>query len=92
MLIANTQNQPGSATVTVLLPSAATATPVTVTLPPNSRTTVPIVSGSGYSDFGVLVESTGASPVDIVVESAVYRTVDGVLWSAGANALAMPLP
>jgi hypothetical protein len=29
--------------------------------------------------------------VPLVVESAVYRTTDGVIWSAGSNALATPV-
>jgi hypothetical protein len=93
VLIANTQDQAGSATVTVLpTGSNGPPAPLIVALPPNSRTTVPVVPAPGTFEFGVLVESTGASPVDIVVESSVYRTVDGVLWSAGSNALATPLP
>ena len=42
--------------------------------------------------FGVLVESIGASPVPIVVEGAFYWTIDGVLWAAGSNLVATPIP
>jgi hypothetical protein len=42
--------------------------------------------------FPVVVESIGAAPVPIVVERATYLTVNGVLWAAGANALATPVP
>jgi hypothetical protein len=59
-------------------------------LPANSRTTVPISSVAGT--FGVLVSSTGGAPVNLVVESAVYRSTGGVTWSAGSNALATPVP
>ncbi len=59
-------------------------------LPANSRTTVPITSLDGT--FGVRVASTGGAPVPLVVESAVYRTTGGVIWSAGSNALATPVP
>ena len=31
-------------------------------------------------------------PVQLVVESSVYRSADGVTWSAGSNALATPVP
>ena len=93
VLVANTENQAGSATVTVLPPPGQGPPQLlTISLPANSRTTIPIVAPLGMMEFGVLVESTGASPVDVVVETAVYRSVDGVLWSAGANALATPLP
>jgi hypothetical protein len=41
----------------------------------------------------VLVTSSGASPVQLVVESAVYRSLGGgPLWSSGSNALATPVP
>jgi hypothetical protein len=62
---------------------------MTIALPANSRTTVPINGGEA---FGVLVSSSGASPVQLVVESALYRSADGVLWSSGSNALATPIP
>jgi len=95
ILIANTENRAGSATIT-LLPDVANTSPPpppfipTVPLPPNSRTTVPFALGGRY---GVLVESAGASPVQIVVESSVYRTPAGTpLWSAGSNALAAAVP
>ena len=41
--------------------------------------------------FGVRVVSTGGAPVPLVVESAVYRSAGGVIWSAGSNALATPV-
>jgi hypothetical protein len=94
VLIANTANRAGEATIT-LLPDVTSLVPppppadVVLPLPANSRTTVPVTLASRY---GVRVRSTGASPVPIVVESAVYRSADGVVWSAGANALATPVP
>jgi len=92
VLIANTLNQIGEATVAVLPDSSfagAVPGPVTVALPPNSRTTVPVTSLTG--SFGVRITSSGASPVPLVVESAVYRSAGGVLWSAGSNSLATPV-
>jgi hypothetical protein len=92
ILIANTENRAGQARVT-LLPSVPTnqppPSPTVITLPANSRTTVPAAAISGT--YGALVASIGASPVQIVVESAVYRTSGGVIWSAGSNALATPV-
>jgi hypothetical protein len=94
VLIANTSNTAGEATVTVLPGRDFTGTaptPAVIPLPPNSRTTVPMTSINGT--FGVLVQSTGGSPVPLVVESAVYRTPAGSpIWSAGSNALATPVP
>ena len=58
-------------------------------LPPNSRTTIPLALLGG--SFGVRIQSTGPSPVQLVVESAVYRSGGGVIWSAGSNSLATPV-
>jgi hypothetical protein len=93
VLIANTASTAGEATLTVLPDIGFTGpapAPIVVPLPPHSRTTVPIAAVTG--PFGVRVLSTGGSPVPLVVESAVYRSADGVLWSAGSNALATPVP
>jgi hypothetical protein len=92
VLIANTAATAGEATLTVLPDRVLTGTvpaPIVVPLPANSRTTVPITAVDGA--FGVRVVSTGGSPVPLVVESAVYRSADGVLWSAGSNAVATPI-
>ena len=96
VLIANPEDRAGTARLTFLNPAPLPAAPpIDVALPPNSRTTVAVPAGSvpSVSFFGVLVESIGGAPVDLVVESAVYRTSSGgPLWSAGGNALATPLP
>lgn len=94
VLIANTESRAGEATITLLPDVLSTAPPpppgpTVVPLPANSRTTVPVAISGRY---GVLVSSTGASPVELVVESAVYRSVGGVTWAAGSNALATPIP
>jgi hypothetical protein len=91
VLIANTENRTGQATIR-LLPDIASGAPppadLPLSLPPNSRTTVPLSIDGRY---GVRVTSSGAAPVQIVVESAVYRSAGGVLWSAGSNSLATPV-
>jgi len=91
VLIANTENRAGEATLTILPEPGgpAAGAPVVTSLPPNSRTTIPLDLAAGR--FGVRIQSTGAAPVQLVVESAVYRSADGVLWSAGSNALATPV-
>jgi hypothetical protein len=95
VLIANTENRPGTARLTFLYPEGVSAAaPTEIALAANSRTTVPVPGGStpSVSYFGVLVESIGPTPVDLVVESAVYRTLSGgPLWGSGGNALATPL-
>jgi hypothetical protein len=93
VLIANTDNRTGEATLTFLPDVKFTGSvpaPVTVTLPPTSRTTIPISQLAGT--FGALVTSTGPTPVQLVVESAAYRDVGGVTWAAGSNALGTPVP
>ena len=92
VLIANTASSAGEATLTVLPDrdrTDAAPAPIVVALPASSRTTVPITAVEGA--FGVRVVSTGGTPVPLVVESAVYRNAGGVIWSAGANALATPV-
>jgi hypothetical protein len=63
---------------------------------PNSRTTVELGIGSsgapGIRRFGTLIESLGATPVPIVVEGAFYWSPGGVLWAAGSNVVATPMP
>ena len=41
--------------------------------------------------FGALIESVGDSPVELVVERAMYTSTGGVWWSAGSNAVAIRL-
>jgi hypothetical protein len=40
----------------------------------------------------VRVESTGGTPVQLVVERAMYSDAAGQRWAAGTSALATPLP
>jgi hypothetical protein len=39
-----------------------------------------------------IVESTGGTPAQIVVERAMYSNSAGVIWAAGSNSLATRLP
>jgi hypothetical protein len=97
VLIANVSDTPGQARIRVLAPISSAFSDV-VDLPPNSRTTVPLrrfVDPAVLTEsrrFPVVVESLGASPVPIVVERATYATVHGVVWAAGVNAFATPVP
>lgn len=93
ILIANTSNRAGSAIVRLFAEdgTAATATP---NLPANSRFTLDV--GGTFPQlvgkkFGAFVESTGANPVDIVVERAMYTDAAGMSWAGGTDALAMPV-
>ncbi len=93
ILIANTESRVGQATLTILPDrdgGPAVGSPTLTTLSPNSRTTIAFDLLGG--PYGMRVESTGPSPVQLVVESAVYRSSGGVTWTAGSNALATPVP
>jgi hypothetical protein len=96
--IANTSATAGQANVSLLLEDG-TVVEKTIALPANSRTTVsPAIDFASTfpagSDkrFGTIVESIGATPVDIVVERAMYWNSGGVWWAAGTNAVATLLP
>jgi hypothetical protein len=91
VLIANTSSVSGAARVTLMFEDGGAADKV-LTLPPNSRTNVSI--GNDFPTargkrFGVVVESDA---LDLVVERSMYSSSPGVFWSAGAAALATPLP
>jgi hypothetical protein len=90
ILIANTAPTAGSATVTLLVEDAAPVT-LTVPLPAESRVNVP-TSGlfpfGTHANFGALIDSHG---LPIVVERALYTTVNGVTWAAGTAAIGTKL-
>jgi hypothetical protein len=96
VLVANVDNVPALVRVTILPESGE---PIVWEAPnpiaPKSRFNVPIdallfpgVSGR----FAVLVESLGPASAKIVVERALYWDANGVLWGAGAAALATSVP
>jgi hypothetical protein len=98
VLIANTADRAGRATVYVLRDGGAEAFQplTTVDLAPKSRTTVNLrmyqPASTDAAWHGVLIESGGDDPVPIVVERATYGSPGGVFWGRGGNALATPLP
>jgi hypothetical protein len=90
ILLANATPLPGSAKVTLLFEDGATAER-TFALLASSRFNVDV--GAEFPEaagrrFGAIVESLGPSPVDLVVERAMYWNALGVTWAAGTNALA----
>ena len=99
VLIANTSGTAGTVRITLLFdtPTAGGVTPVvlTVDVPPNSRTTVPMndIPGLAGTRFGAIVESIGTAPLaQLVVERAMYWNAGGEIWAAGTNLLATPVP
>ena len=94
ILLANTSTTAGVVRVTLLFEDG-TSQAKTYVLPPSSRTNVavgphfgPAVTGRR---FGAVIESTGTTPAQIVVERAMYSDAGGVNWAAGTNALATKL-
>jgi hypothetical protein len=94
VLIANVTPSPGTARVTLMFEDG-TSLQRDYPLNPNSRTNVAVGPDFGAAvhgrRFGVVVESTGATPAQIVVERAMYSGSTGPQWSAGTNALATRL-
>jgi hypothetical protein len=91
VLLANTENRAGQAVLRIMSPTGfVPSLQRVVNLPPDSRTTVDLTGMPPR--YAVLVTSAGASPVELVVESAVYRHFGGQFWASGANALATPMP
>jgi uncharacterized repeat protein (TIGR01451 family) len=90
VLLANTSDYAGSARVTLLFEDGSTAVK-TFQLPATSRTNVrpaddfPEANGKRY---GVVVESLGDTPAQLVVERSMYSSPNGVVWQAGTNAVA----
>lgn len=92
LLVANTADAAGQATVTLLLDDGTTRRKA-FALAPRSRTNVAV--GREFPDanghrFGAVVESTGAIRLDLVVERASYWDGGGERWGAGTNTLATP--
>lgn len=89
-LIANQEARPGQTQVTVTFDDGTTiARPLE--LPPTSRTTLDFASlfpEARQRRFSAVIESTGGTPVPIVVEWSRYASPGGLLWSAGSAALA----
>ena len=93
VLLANTGATAATVTATFVRNSGA-AIVKTFTVPPTSRFNV-AVSGPGSQVSELADESFGAvleSTQPIVVERSVYGNATGVVWAAGTNATATPLP
>lgn len=89
VLVANTSGYDGTAKVTLLYEDGGTAEKV-FSLRANSRFNVSVADEfptSSNRRFGTLVESLGSTPVQIIVERAMYSNAAGVVWAAGANSL-----
>ncbi len=92
VLVANA-GPTGTAVRVTWLGEDGAASEVSRDLAPNSRTTLDLSSVfPGRSGRGsVLVESLSTVST-LVVERALYKTVEGVFWAAGAASVGTPLP
>jgi uncharacterized repeat protein (TIGR01451 family) len=95
VLVANTSPVAGTIRATVLFEDGTAALSREFAVNASSRfnivpyTDFPETRGKR---FGMIVESIGGAPVQIVVERAMYSDAGGVDWAAGSNALATKLP
>lgn len=94
IVVANTSPFAGTARVTIV-PEGEGPLVRYVALPPDARVNVAVVEswfpGVTGKRFGVLVESLGVTPAQIVVEGVIYFDAAGVHWAAGASVAATRL-
>ena len=93
VLVANTSATAGQARVTIYFEDGMSAQS-TINLLANSRTNVSIADtfpSSNGRRFGIVVDSLGTTPAQLVVERAMYSNAGGVTWSAGTAAVATRL-
>ncbi len=93
VLVANTSAWAGTARVRLLLEDGSTLER-TVSLPARSRVTVPLLAAfptAVFMRFGIVVDSLGPSPAQIVVERSMYSNASGLPWAAGTSAVATRL-
>jgi hypothetical protein len=94
VLVANTSAFAGQVRATVLFEDGSPAATKDFTVAAKSRFNIAPGAefpGTAGKRFGMIVESLGATPAQIVVERAMYSNADGVVWAAGTNALATRL-
>jgi hypothetical protein len=94
VLVANTTAAPADVKVTLLFEDGTTAEQLYGGIPAKSRFNVPVGAFfplAAGKRFGILIESVGAAPAEIVVERAIYWDAAGQRWAAGTNALATRL-
>ena len=87
VLIANTSSTGGTARLTLVFEDGTTAVRE-VPLVGSSRESVTIslhVPEAAGRRFGVVVETFGTPPPEVVVERAMYGDAEGVRWAAGSN-------
>ncbi|BCS31019.1 hypothetical protein TBR22_A02180 [Luteitalea sp. TBR-22] len=90
ILVANTSTSAGTVRVTLIFDDGSPS--VTRDFPINGSSRLNVATraefpGASGKRFGAIVESVGATPVQLVVERAMYNSSDGVTFAAGTSAL-----
>jgi hypothetical protein len=94
ILLANTSPTAGDVRVTLLFENGLT-TQRTFTVGATSRFNVAVGAefpAAAGQRFGAVIESLGPTPIQLIVERAMYSNAGGVVWAAGTNALGTRLP
>ncbi len=96
VLIANTSPVAGRIRATVLFEDGTAPIAREYDIAANARFNIAPAANEFFPEtrgkrFGMIVESLGGAPVEIVVERAMYTDAAGVRWAAGTNALATKL-
>ena len=93
VLIGNTTTTPGQVRLT-LIPDTGAASTQELPIGPGERLTVNIGRLFGLTEarFSVIVDSLGTPAVPLAVDYARYRSVNGVPFSGGGAAPAIPVP
>ena len=96
VLVANTSPLAGTIRATVLFEDGTAPIAREYAVNANARFNIAPAADEFFPEtrgkrFGMIVESIGGAPVQIVVERAMYSDAGGVNWAAGTNALATKL-
>ena len=96
VLVANTSPVAGTIRATVLFEDGTAPIAREYAVNANARFNIAPAADEFFPEtrgkrFGMIVESIGGAPVQIVVERAMYSDAGGVNWAAGTNALATKL-
>jgi len=94
ILMANTSGTGGVARVTLTFEDGSPQVTRDFPIAANSRANVAVASDfpeAAGKRFGAVVESVGATPMQLVVERAMYSNAGGVKWAAGTSALGTKL-
>ena len=93
VLIGNTTTTPGQVRLT-LIPDTGAASTQELPIGPGERLTVNVGRLFGLTEarFSVIVDSLGTPGVPLAVDYARYRSVNGVPFSGGGAAPAIPVP